>query len=55
MKNLSDKQITDFFHDLEQTKPIIKSVRGINNKETYYHADRVLEVLEKHYREGKLR
>ncbi len=42
------KLIDKIFNDLEESKPQIKLVKGINNKEQYFHADRIFEILEKY-------
>lgn len=39
------EQLNKIFMELEQTKPIIRLTRGLNNKETYYNADNIWAIL----------
>ena len=45
---LSEEEFNKIFDELDELKPQIKLVLGVNNKVTYYLADRIYEVLEKY-------
>jgi hypothetical protein len=49
---LNKYEFNSIFVELENSRPIVKLVRGNNNKEEYYLSDRIYEIL-KHYCKDK--
>ena len=44
---MNQQKIMKILDELEKSRPIIKLVRGINNKETYYNSEALYAILEK--------
>lgn len=52
-KKSYEKKKLKFFEELEKSRPIIKEVRGINNKITFFNADSIYVALDKIFGEMK--
>lgn len=48
MGKLTQKDIDNIFEELELSKPKITFIQGINNKQSYFQADNLYNILRKY-------